>query len=165
MRTSCCFNLAPPNPPRSSPSKTSQVICKNKNETSRPPYWTSPCVIGAACLIIGMEMGSASLASTRQTQNAIVAKEMAYTEIQRLVVDHHDDGHLVTSGGTSQNKVVKWSDMRTCPPWRLNSLETIVPENLPRPSARRRWEAVGYSSKEAPPVKLVVRRTPSCFSM
>ncbi|KAG5026664.1 hypothetical protein JHK86_022578 [Glycine max] len=26
---------------------------------------------------------------------------------------------------------------RTCPPWQGNSLETIMPENLPRPSARR----------------------------
>ncbi|KAL5853296.1 hypothetical protein ACOSQ3_008414 [Xanthoceras sorbifolium] len=39
-----------------------------------------------------------------------------------------------------------------CPPWQLNSLETIVPENLPRPSARRRLESIHYSSKTAPVV-------------
>ena len=31
----------------------------------------------------------------------------------------------------------RWSDRRECPAWRANSLENIVPENLPRPSARR----------------------------
>ncbi|KAF3447191.1 hypothetical protein FNV43_RR12371 [Rhamnella rubrinervis] len=162
MRTSCCFNLVPPNPPRSSPSKTSKLICRNKDESSRP--CTSPCVIGMACLIIGTEMGT-SLANTQQTQNAIIAKEVANSEMVLLV--DHEDHSAIDSTSSSDNKVVKWSDKRTCPPWRLNSLETIVPENLPRPSARRKWEAVGYSysNKDAPPVKLVVRRTPSCFSM
>ncbi|RLN30127.1 uncharacterized protein C2845_PM05G28520 [Panicum miliaceum] len=34
------------------------------------------------------------------------------------------------------------SDRRECPPWRANSLENIVPENLPRPSARRRFNSI-----------------------
>ncbi|KAL5850360.1 hypothetical protein ACOSQ4_008373 [Xanthoceras sorbifolium] len=49
-------------------------------------------------------------------------------------------------------QVPRWSDKRMCPPWQLNSLETIVPENLPRPSARRRLESIHYSSKTAPVV-------------
>ncbi|KAG8375494.1 hypothetical protein BUALT_Bualt10G0105700 [Buddleja alternifolia] len=52
--------------------------------------------------------------------------------------------------------IVRWSDKRACQPWRVNSLETIVPENLPRPSARRRWEATGFS-EAAPPVKAVAK--------
>ncbi|PAN17996.1 hypothetical protein PAHAL_3G170800 [Panicum hallii] len=36
----------------------------------------------------------------------------------------------------------RWSDRRECPPWRANSLENIVPENLPRPSARRRFNSI-----------------------
>ena len=37
------------------------------------------------------------------------------------------------------------SDRRECQPWRANSLENIVPENLPRPSERR-----GFNSIRAP---------------
>ncbi|KAK9273196.1 hypothetical protein L1049_018003 [Liquidambar formosana] len=64
----------------------------------------------------------------------------------------------------SKEKVARWSDKRMCPPWRMNSLETIVPENLPRPSAHRRWEAVGFS-KTAPKVKFTIRTGPGCFSL
>ena len=66
----------------------------------------------------------------------------------------------------SKSRVARWSDKRICPPWHVNSLETIVPENLPRPSAHRRWEAIGFS-KNAPAVKVtVIRKTRySCFSM
>ncbi|XVF88180.1 hypothetical protein PTKIN_Ptkin19aG0029500 [Pterospermum kingtungense] len=60
----------------------------------------------------------------------------------------------------------RWSEKRMCPPWHENSLETIVPENLPRPSAHRRWEDIGFS-KNAPAIKVTVVRktTASCFSM
>jgi len=63
-------------------------------------------------------------------------------------------------------RVGKWSERRVCPPWHLNSLETIVPENLPRPSAHRKWERVSYSSQLAPSVKSsVVPTNTSCFSL
>lgn len=63
------------------------------------------------------------------------------------------------------SKIVRWSDNRACLPWRLNTLETIVPENLPRPSARRRWEAAGFS-ETAPPVKVVViSGARGCFNL
>ncbi|KAJ7958728.1 Histone deacetylase-like protein [Quillaja saponaria] len=64
----------------------------------------------------------------------------------------------------TKDRDAKWSDKRTCPSWRENSLETIVPENLPRPTARRRWEVVGYS-KNAPPLTSAVKRQSKCFSM
>lgn len=60
---------------------------------------------------------------------------------------------------------IQWSSKRKCPPWRLNSLETIVPENLPRPSARRRWENVDYAKVNAPPVKFFRNISSKCFSM
>ncbi|OQU78473.1 hypothetical protein SORBI_3009G241300 [Sorghum bicolor] len=44
----------------------------------------------------------------------------------------------------------RWSDRRECPPWRANSLENIVPENLPRPSARRRFNTVKRAPRKAP---------------
>ncbi|KAH7524729.1 protein CHLOROPLAST VESICULATION [Ziziphus jujuba] len=151
IRTSCCFNLAPPTPTRPPfPPRTSQIP-RNKQEEipngSRSRI--SACAIGLSCIIIGLETGS--LASS-ETQYAIAKEEM-------LPI-----GVGVEMDGSSSNKVAKWSDKRMCSPWRLNSLETIVPENLPRPSAHRRWEAVGYS-KNAPPLKLVIRTTSNCFSM
>lgn len=61
----------------------------------------------------------------------------------------------------------RWSDKRTCPPWLENSLETIVPENLPRPSAHRRLELAGLAKGDAPPVGAVVTRVSrtACFSV
>lgn len=61
----------------------------------------------------------------------------------------------------------RWSDKRTCPPWLENSLETIVPENLPRPSAHRRLELAGLAKGDAPPVGAVVTRVnrAGCFSV
>lgn len=61
----------------------------------------------------------------------------------------------------------RWSDKRTCPPWLEHSLETIVPENLPRPSAHRRLESAGLTKGDAPPVGAVVTRSnrAGCFSV
>ncbi|ESQ46685.1 hypothetical protein EUTSA_v10000347mg [Eutrema salsugineum] len=61
----------------------------------------------------------------------------------------------------------RWSDKRTCPPWLENSLETIVPENLPRPSTHRRLELAGLAKRDAPQVGAVVTRVnrDACFSL
>uniref|UniRef100_A0A0D9WK19 Uncharacterized protein n=1 Tax=Leersia perrieri TaxID=77586 RepID=A0A0D9WK19_9ORYZ len=45
----------------------------------------------------------------------------------------------------------RWSDRRQCPPWRANSLENIVPENLPRPSAQRRFNNITAAAAENAP--------------
>ena len=61
----------------------------------------------------------------------------------------------------------KWSDtIRRCPAWRVNSLESIVPENLPRPSFRRRTEAARYAATagQAPALKFSAT-SGGCFSM
>jgi hypothetical protein len=96
-----------------------------------------------ACMFVGSEMSNFVI---DETHIAIAQENMSF------VVESN----------------TKWSNKRTCPAWRLNSLETIVPENLPRPSARRRWESVGYS-KNAPAVLEVALRTStnatSCFSL
>jgi hypothetical protein len=42
----------------------------------------------------------------------------------------------------SDTRTVRWSDKRSCPPWRQNLLENIMPENLPRPSNSRRPNSV-----------------------
>uniref|UniRef100_A0A453D8H8 Uncharacterized protein n=1 Tax=Aegilops tauschii subsp. strangulata TaxID=200361 RepID=A0A453D8H8_AEGTS len=43
--------------------------------------------------------------------------------------------------GGAAHGAARWSDWRQCPPWHANSLENAVLENLPRPSARRRYNA------------------------
>ncbi|KAG7973153.1 hypothetical protein I3843_07G214100 [Carya illinoinensis] len=123
-------------------SKAPQVAWKkNELESCRS---SNPCVLigmASACMIIGLEMSNVS-------------------------VTHIAANEYIESNG--RGKATKWSDKRSCPAWRVNSLETIVPENLPRPSARRRWEAIGYDSKTAPPVKVAVVQTsssPNCFSL
>ncbi|VVA15059.1 PREDICTED: forkhead box L2 [Prunus dulcis] len=136
----CCLNPPPPTQNLGSspslPSKPNQVLAWNKNDGS----WTKRCVLGmTAGIMIGLEMGSLDA----------IAKGMPLP--------------LVTE--SSDQRVTKWSDKRMCPPWIPNSLETIVPENLPRPSAQRRSEVVGFS-KDAPAVKaVVVRRSGGCFAM
>jgi hypothetical protein len=45
----------------------------------------------------------------------------------------------------------RWSDRRQCPPWRANSLENVVPENLPRPAPRRRPNGVAAADKAPAP--------------
>ncbi|XP_050266336.1 protein CHLOROPLAST VESICULATION [Quercus robur] len=147
LTTSCCFNISPPTPAAASNSslspKTPQVITSNsKNEGS----WRNRCVLGMACMIIGFE-----------TSNLVIGGE------SRAIAEDMSMSMVLKS---SSEKVARWSEKRTCPAWRLNSLETIVPENLPRPSAHRRWETVGYSKKAREVFKLVVKTSGnSCFSM
>lgn len=71
------------------------------------------------------------------------------------------------AGASSRARVVRWSDKRECPPWHTNSLENIVPENLPRPSARRRSESVTIS-RSAPAVlggAAIASGRPGCYSL
>ncbi|CAK7353514.1 unnamed protein product [Dovyalis caffra] len=146
IRTSCCLNLSPPSSASTLPSsstKNSQVAWF-KNEK-----WRSQCVLGMACMVIGsVEMGG-DLVSGHE--NLAMAREM------QAVVESKENW-----------KGPRWSDKRICPPWHQNSLETIVPENLPRPSsAHRRWpEVVGFSKNNAPAVKvIVIEGSNGCFSM
>ncbi|XP_038884319.1 uncharacterized protein LOC120075190 [Benincasa hispida] len=77
------------------------------------------------------------------------------------------------SGGVEMGNVNivdsrKWSEERMCPQWRLNSLETVVPENLPRPTGRRRWDPAALPHT-APAPQLRTTHTTSlstrCFSL
>ncbi|XP_057501922.1 protein CHLOROPLAST VESICULATION [Actinidia eriantha] len=134
ISTSCCLNRSPL-PPTSRPSSLPHVAWSNKERS-----WRSQCLLGMACVIIGLEMDH-SMAIAENMQPIVESKER---------FNH------------------RWSDKRACPPWRLNSLETIVPENLPRPSFHRRWESVGHPSRTAPAVKVVigtVRVRSNCFTM
>jgi len=76
-------------------------------------------------------------------------------------------GGDVAASTTPRNAAVvvapRWSDRRECPPWRANSLENIVPENLPRPSAPRRFDSVSASA--AAPSFLGQLPGTGCFSL
>ncbi|CAA2968244.1 Hypothetical predicted protein [Olea europaea subsp. europaea] len=113
------------------------LLCSPQKERS----WKSQCILGLTCVIIGQEM------SNLEGLGAMAAEE------KQLAVE-------------SKIKVQRWSDLGMCQPWRRNSFEMIVPENLPRPSARRRWETVDFS-KTAPTLQVVTKKsvTKSCFSL
>ena len=116
--------------------------CSHNNDK-----WRRKCVVSMACLVIGLQMGS--------FEEAAIARDMNNNTTPLTIVVSKAD-----------HQVPRWSDKRMCPPWNLNSLETIVPENLPRPSARRRSEYIHYSSKTAPVIIISSRSSSSdCFSM
>lgn len=87
------------------------------------------------------------------------------------LVNHNgseDDAHAFMMMTTMVPVVSKWSEKRACPSWRDNSFETVVPENLPRPVTRRRYQTVrlrSSNSKTAPSLTLPVQTNPDCFSM
>ncbi|KAL0312054.1 UNVERIFIED_CONTAM: hypothetical protein Sradi_5604700 [Sesamum radiatum] len=139
ISTYCSLNLSPPPTTSiSSPiSRPAEVACPAARERS----WKNQCLLGLTCAIIGLELGDFAVVGD---QERAIAADMQ-------------------SAGSSSKIISRWSDRRACQPWRPNSLETIVPENLPRPSARRRWEATGFS-ESAPPVKVVAKsRAKGCF--
>ncbi|GLT49544.1 hypothetical protein SLA2020_230940 [Shorea laevis] len=144
ISTSCCLNVSPPTLPSSSTSKPTQQVSWSRNNEK----WRRQCLVGmaAACVVIGLQLGN----NSEDISTTAVAQEMQGVELE-----------------SKKKAITRWSDKRMCPPWRFNSLETIVPENLPRPSARRRWEAVRNSDNIPPAAKVVIkiRNRPNCFSM
>ncbi|XWS27178.1 hypothetical protein CRYUN_Cryun26dG0092800 [Craigia yunnanensis] len=140
ISTRCCLNVSPP-----SPTSGLDMFSSNSKASQvawpRDDKWRKQCILGVASMIIGLQVGDIN-------DNNVIAKEIS---------------SVVTE---SNLRVTRWSDTRMCPPWQANSLEMIVPENLPRPSAHRRWEAIGFS-KNAPAIKVTVfRKTRTgCFSM
>ncbi|KAJ9559162.1 hypothetical protein OSB04_013776 [Centaurea solstitialis] len=139
--TTCCFNLRPP--AATSAATQPPPSAWPKREVS----WRNQCVVGMACVIIGLQA-------------------------EGIVGNNHDYAIAADTKGVVESKVKgknRWSDKRMCPAWQLNSLETIVPEDLPRPSHKRRWENVGDHLRDAPPVKssttTVTTASNGCFSM
>ncbi|CDP04836.1 unnamed protein product [Coffea canephora] len=152
LSISCCLNLPPPpsciaTSDQPLASKASHLAWpKNPKERS----WKRKCLLGVATLLVGLEMS-----------NLVVGEqEMA------LAWDLQQQEEMASK---SVIKVQRWSDRRTCPSWHVNSLETIVPENLPRPSFRRRWENADFrrteSSRAAQLAAKVVTGPRSCFSL
>ncbi|PWA96111.1 hypothetical protein CTI12_AA043530 [Artemisia annua] len=140
LATTCCFNSRPPT---AGPPTTTQppLSARPKREIS----WRDQCVVGIATVIIGLQMEGIG----NNHDYAVAMEPKAAIE--------------------SKAKGKRWSGKRMCPAWQLNSLETIVPEDLPRPSHKRRWEGVGDHSRVAPPVKshstTITAASSDCFSM
>ncbi|KAI6681478.1 hypothetical protein NL676_035359 [Syzygium grande] len=107
----------------------------------------------AAMTVIGLVgMGSSFVGLGEITEAAMASESLATAAQQKGVV---------------AATVARWSEKRSCPPWQLNSLETIVPENLPRPYGHRKSESVGLSDRrDAPALRArAAKSNPSCFSM
>ena len=111
------------------------------------------CVAAAACTVIGMAGGGGDMALALARGGGAVA----------VPVD------VALGAARSKAPPPRWSDRRQCPPWRANSLENIVPENLPRPSAPRRFDSVSASAAApdlgAPPSFLGQLPGTGCFSL
>ncbi|KAI7731739.1 hypothetical protein M8C21_021630 [Ambrosia artemisiifolia] len=124
LTTTSCLHPRPPTAPP--PTTHAPLSARPKREIS----WRKQCVDGMACLIIGLQ-------------------------VVGIVGDSHDLAIAIEPKAAIESKVKgkRWSNKRICPAWQLNSLETIVPEDLPRPSSKRRWEAVGDHLRVAPPHK------------
>ncbi|KAF7830245.1 uncharacterized protein G2W53_012578 [Senna tora] len=119
------------------PPPTSSTQAFNTPLSTKPPQLP---------LVMGLQMG-----------NLVISDEEGIA----LALPPH---HHVPTVERSKAPNPKWSDkIRACPSWRQNSLETVVPENLPRPASRRRYEAV--RSTTAPSLTLPVQTKTDCFSM
>nr|XP_043611017.1 uncharacterized protein LOC122582659 [Erigeron canadensis] len=141
LTTTCCLSSRP----LSSPPTTAQPPVSTRSP-KREVSWRNQCAVGMACVIICLQM-------------------------EGLTGNNHDLAIAIEPKGVIESKVKqrRWSGKRMCPSWQLNSLETIVPEDLPRPSSKRRWEGVGDHLRVAPPVKgsttAITAASSDCFSM
>ncbi|KAJ0971266.1 hypothetical protein J5N97_019225 [Dioscorea zingiberensis] len=124
------------------PTLSSSSWGTNKEEIS----WRRRCMATMACIVISSgTIGFAGEAnSIGVSENSPPAMETAL-----------------------EGKLVKWSDQRRCPPWHANSLESVVPENLPRPSSSLRSDGrASFSFQAAPRILDFVRANGGgCFSL
>ncbi|CAN6336736.1 unnamed protein product [Urochloa humidicola] len=143
---SCC--LGPPAPPKDA-AKTA----------SSSPSVRRACVAAAACAVIGVAGGAAADTVLALARDGAVASRAEADEVAAPKVRR-------------PRAPPRWSDRRQCPAWRANSLENVVPENLPRAPARRRFNSVSFSAAAlapapdlvAPP-SLAPRPGTGCFSL
>ncbi|AEC07727.1 hypothetical protein AtNW77_Chr2g0244851 [Arabidopsis thaliana] len=149
-RISCCLNLPPldSNSAQSLASllkTTSKISCRRTENETEPRKNKCSFVLGVAATVV---IGGIQINDVASVEAAVVKSPVE--EMAAGVVPPR-----------------RWSDKRTCPPWLENSLETIVPENLPRPSAHRRLELAGLAKGDAPPVGVVMTRVNrgGCFSV
>ncbi|XP_037474427.1 uncharacterized protein LOC119350924 [Triticum dicoccoides] len=123
---SCCHQLKPPSAPlHLQPAGT------GSRAPAHLPALRRACFAAAACVLAVGAMGA--------VDGAAMARGPA------------DDGAAHGAALVRAQAPARWSDRRQCPPWHANSLENVVPENLPRPSARRRYNGVAAADKARAP--------------
>jgi hypothetical protein len=118
------------------------------------------CAAAAACAVMGMACGGGgggdmALALALARDGAAASRT----------------GDVAAAVGVPRAQA-RWSNRRQCPAWRANSLENVVPENLPRASARKTFSSVSISAAAlAPSPDLVLppflspRPGTGCFSL
>ncbi|KAG2617361.1 uncharacterized protein LOC120664556 [Panicum virgatum] len=113
---SCC--IGPPAPPKGAASAA------RWSSSGVPSSLRRAFAAAAACAVVGMADGGggADMALALARDGAVASRS----------------GDVAAAVGTPRAPP-RWSDRRPCPAWRANSLENVVPENLPRASARRRF--------------------------
>ncbi|XP_057539277.1 protein CHLOROPLAST VESICULATION isoform X1 [Amaranthus tricolor] len=151
ISTICRFNALPPSSSPDPTSSTSLSTRKNfatRKSNEKSSIWSRKLMVIATTVIISLEVGDI-VNNINGSSNSIMAMEF---EI---------------ANNNNRKTIARWSDKRSCPPWQINSLETIVPENLPRPFKLRKWEGISYSyTKSAPSVNFfVIKSKKSCFSL
>ncbi|KFK32555.1 hypothetical protein AALP_AA6G258300 [Arabis alpina] len=146
-RISCCLNLPRIDSNSSQSPKTTSHISWRRTEDETETRKNKRCrlVLGVAATVVIGTIHLADVATVEAVAMESTVKEVAVGSVPPR----------------------RWSDKRTCPPWLQNSLETIVPENLPRPSGHRRLELAGLAKGDAPSVGAVVTRVnrAGCFSV
>ncbi|KAJ6802538.1 uncharacterized protein M6B38_192070 [Iris pallida] len=131
-----CFKPSPPPSIASSPRPISLRSSPAKEVTS----WPSRCAAAAAaCVVVGSAVGFSSI--TGGGQGGVII--MASSDPKGMAPPATVPVPVAVS--------VKWSDkIRKCPPWRVNSLENVMPENLPRLSDRGRSDGFASYRTDAP---------------
>ncbi|RWR77460.1 Histone deacetylase 18 -like protein [Cinnamomum micranthum f. kanehirae] len=143
MAISINSSLKPSPPTTTSPPDSSSLSSVHPPKAIQVPCsWRRRCFTGVACMIIGSTAGFGV-----EESGIILAEELRGV------------------GGSEGKVAMRWSDKRSCPQWHANSLENIVPENLPRPSARRRFESVSIDRTAPALVGVSARNVSGCFSM
>ncbi|KAG2625597.1 uncharacterized protein LOC120697764 [Panicum virgatum] len=150
---SCC--IGPPAPPKGA------ATAARWSSSGVPSSLCRAFAAAAACAAVGMADaagggGGADMALALARDGAAASRP----------------GDVAAAVGTPRAKA-RWSDRRQCPAWRANSLENVVPENLPRASTRRRFSSVSVSAAalQAPAPDLVLppflspRPGTDCFSL
>ncbi|KAK4782716.1 hypothetical protein SAY86_007090 [Trapa natans] len=118
----CCFNLSPP----AAASKSSRLPCSS---LASPPSWRSQGCAAAAVGLAYAMIGIGFVENMRffSGEGAAMAEEVISARVVRQQGERRPPE--------------RWSDR--CPPWKAKTFELIMPERLPRPSPRRRWESIG----------------------
>ncbi|EES18729.1 hypothetical protein BDA96_09G255500 [Sorghum bicolor] len=152
----CCCCLGPPAPPKESSAGARRPQAPAGVSVSSHALRRA-CVAAAACAMVGISGGGGGA----DMALALARGGGAFASRTDVVA--------VSVGAARAKAPPRWSDRRQCPPWRANSLENIVPENLPRPSAPRRFDSVSASAAapdlSAPPSFLALRPGTGCFSL